>query len=320
MLRKLLILVCLSILAFQSADAANLPGTLKQRYGIFKPYGIPTIDWSNPLTQYLAGIWVLNGSQVTNLVTGEPAIPHGTVSPKPYAQGLSSYFQGQFNVATANNYYITRNARTLGGSASWTVMAATLLASGHDCNGSANSNGEDIYNERGTSGNDIIKLQLCAGNTAFENIGITYRNDAGTLIQIGYSPVVAADNKVHVYAATKNGSGGSGNVLVYRDAVALTGGCLTSCTGNWTSNDNFTDATVKTYIGTDPTTTAEQYPDGVLLVLVWKTALSKAAVVSLSQNPYQFLIFPQDLVASALKTFAGGGGGTGAPVFFNGFP
>lgn len=316
-LRPFALLLSLLFLTGASSLSGLQPGAVATRYGVIKPPGIPRIDWTNPITAGLAGVWVLGNGPVRNLVTGEMAVQGGTLTPKPYIAGMESYFQGQDG--TASNYYTVRNSKIIGGSLSWSVMAGAVITSGHTCNGTTN-NGYDLYVERGTSGNDIIKLNVCAGGPPYLGPGTTYRNDAGTLVQPGYNTVSPNDNGFHIYAATKNGDGGSNNFIPYQDGAVPTGSCQHGCTLSWSTNDNFTDASVKATIGRDIANTNEGWPDGISFVYVWKTALTRTQVVSLSANPYQFLIFPQDVVFQSFFNGAGGGGSGVSGLMIGGFP
>lgn len=306
-MRKLTALLTALLLIFGGAAVAFQPGAITYHYGTIKPPGIPRIDWSNPLTVGLKGYWILNGNAaVRNLVTGEAAVQSGTVTPSPTAAGIGANFHDQ--EATASNYYTVHTGPILGGSANFSIVTGAILNTNHSCQ--TNAGEYSIYAERAPTGMDIIKMAYCPGGVLAQSTPVfTYRNDGGTLVQPGSVLSTAYnDNKFHVSVASKHSNVGSNNVILYMDGKPF-------ASANWTTDDHFTDSGILTEIGRDPASTSTGWGNYISFVAIYNVPLTQAQAISISKNPYQFLVFPQDTILSAIATIFNAPSSGGANLF-----
>jgi hypothetical protein len=256
--------------------------------GTIKPLGLPKINWSDPRTVGLVHYYILDGSVCYDAVTGQTFPKTGTVSGTTRSFGSTAYFQSQF---TTSNYYIVGTKAVLGGSAFSSVVAGVMLKSTDYVPGIWVE--FPIYSERAASGNDIYKIGLGnPGSVGYAPVGVTIRNDAGTLIN-NFGSTDFDDDKFHVISLTKAGSGSS-NVIGYADGVP-------QVTATWNTNDNFTDANMKCVIAADIAGTTSGFPDYISFVALYKIALSRTAIYAMSKDPYGMLIYPQDYLYELYK-------------------
>jgi hypothetical protein len=257
--------------------------------GRVKPQGVPFINWDDPRTQGLVRYWLVNGSVPFDLVTGTAGTQTGSPTPQLNPMGTSSYFQGQF---AATNYYIVNNGPVLGGKLNWSVVTGFACSTTPS---NVTTNGTAIYAEGAVGGNDILKLNLSNGSSGTAGtVGFVYRNDAGTLINGHPTATNPCDGRFHVAAITKAGASASSNCFSYLDGQLQDSNI-------WNTNDNFTDANIKCAIGSDVRdATKSGFPDRIAFVALFNIPLSPAVVMSLSFDPYGFLVFPQDDIVAKL--------------------
>lgn len=265
----------------------SIPSLLSK--GKYKPRGIPKINWADPRTIGLVKAYLVNGYQSVDLINGIAPTMTGTVIPKATHGGQAAYF-GANNSHALTNYYVVNTVKQLGGNASFSVVAGIV----NTLNTSTIGDSFTVYGERAASGNDILKLGFAQGTNGTSPVILTYRNDAGTLIQTGTaSGINTNDGRFHVIAGTKFGSG-SNNSTVYLDGRAVG-------TASWNTNDNFTDANIKCFIGGDIADPVSGFPGSVHFVYLYKRSLNQAQINALTADPYGFLIFPQDYVTASLR-------------------
>ena len=127
-------------------------------------------------------------------------------------------------------YVQCRSSAILSGKPNWVIAAwvITTVAS--------TSISRSIYCERGAAGNDILKMDSVTGGQ--NGFGITYRNDAGNIIQV-FSADVINDGLWHRVVIVFTGTG----FLLFRDGLA-------NNSLAWSNSNTFTDA-VQARIGTD---------------------------------------------------------------------
>lgn len=126
--------------------------------------------------------------------------------------------------------------------------------------------GYPIYGERGSSGNDIYKLDYGDGSSVAEPF-FTWRNDAGSVMQVRPSTVGGYnDNKWHHFLVTISGTA----IQMYIDGV-FSG-------SNTIGDKNFTDPGLESRIGAD---TTAHFPGSIDEVRIYNRALSAAQVSAL---------------------------------------
>ena len=135
-------------------------------------------------------------------------------------------------VVTTGGYVQCRSSAILAGKSNWAIAAwvrSTATPAGY---------GQTIYGESiSGGGNDIFKMEaLATGGT--KGFTLTYRNDAGTLLQV-VGPTAINDGAWHRGVAVYSGS----TISVFRDG-------LLDATGTWTNPNTFTGA-IQSRIGSD---------------------------------------------------------------------
>lgn len=131
----------------------------------------------------------------------------------------------------SQNYVLAKSGRILSGLTNWYIkIYFRTIVSG--------AQSKSLYCERASTGNDILKVDYI--NPSLGEIGLTYRDDAGTLNQIyttggkNYS-----DGKLHYIEIIKTGTA----VVINTD--------LESTSGTLTATNTFTDASVESRIASD---------------------------------------------------------------------
>lgn len=155
----------------------------------------------------------------------------------------------------------------LGGNVDLTIAAGIVTRS------TAPANGGALYCERGSAGNDILKI-----TTAANVFNAVYRNDGATLITV--SGTGAMNNGAFQHAVIRKiGTAWT----VWRNGVNEASGTFGS------GSDAFTDASVESWIGCDKAdTTNSQYNGHILYCYGWKRGLTAAEIAALYDNPWQF--------------------------------
>lgn len=205
--------------------------------------------------------WLSGGSALVDLLGNFPA--RLTNAPAWVGRRGRIGGHGALSLANASNQYAVANAGPiLIAGTTWTIAAAINTTQSNVAGGRA------VYAERGSSGNDILKLET-TDNTTPNGTILTYRNDGGTLLQVrlGGSTNNINDGAWHYLAATRLGTA----VTLYRD------GGIASTSGTWSGTDNFTNATIQAWIGADQggtSTTAwnGQLDDIIILNRAWSAA------------------------------------------------
>lgn len=131
-----------------------------------------------------------------------------------------------------------------------------------------------LYCERGSSGNDIWKLELISDDFSGYNIGeidFVHRDDAGTLNNhVARTTVTVNDGAWHHVVLTKAGTA----ILIYIDAVQRGSTTLTG-------NDTMTNASLESWIGQDKGDSTAKFPGAIDDVALFDRALSLAEVAML---------------------------------------
>jgi hypothetical protein len=254
--------------------------------------GIPQINWEHPITQNLAGLWVpgiaqfnfVKGTQLAIMDTtniGFRASPYGTAYALNGAN-LSLGFQ------SLDVPYLAKS-----GGVNWTIWGIAEL---NNSIPGGLVNGASLYGERGSSGNDIIKLDFSYSSAAFDNMEIVLRDDAGTLLKVNTAVDGSRDGMFHSWAGTKIGNGGSNNVTLWKDGQI-------HAQGSWTGVDSYTDATLTSTIGYDIFDTSGNWPGMIAIVGVWTRALNQSEILLLQNDPFCMLYLPEEFIAATINGF-----------------
>ncbi len=238
-----------------------------KRQWTIKPHAGVQLDRSHPFAIGLQGAWLFNeggGLGAINLVTSEV----GVLTNGPVWQNGALHFDG------TNDYVQARAAITIGGNANFTVMARIRTTT-------LNANGQPIYCERGSSGNDILKFEGPASG-AHPGFFITFRNDGGTLKQV-FGTTDVHDGAWHTGAVRKVGTT---DISVWVDGhldVASTTAAA----------DTFTNATNETWLGRDKGDSSATFNGDMDFVYCWNRALSDMEIGALTIQPYQLFALPR---------------------------
>lgn len=189
-------------------------------------------------TRGCVGLWMgeeVSGTRATDLTntnqgtwTGTPS--RGAPTATPGSQTPSANYLG-----TNGNYILCKSGNILSN-----LTNSSLLVSAMVPGGTSSGGGKALYCERGSSGNDIWKLEW-SGPSQPPRVRFTHRNDGGTLTQtLGTSTAGLNDGGPHVIGITKAGTA----LRHFRDG--LFDGATTLG-----GNDTFTNATLEARIGSD---------------------------------------------------------------------
>ena len=133
-----------------------------------------------------------------------------------------------------SGYLQVNNGPVLIRGSEWLIAASVKAnaASGRD---------RAIYVERGSSGNDILKIEIRDSSAVSDPscLRVTYRDDGGTLLQYAGDKVIA-DGSWHSVGAYRRGN----SIVLFAD------GRQTKLSASWGGSDTFTD-TVESRIGGD---------------------------------------------------------------------
>lgn len=233
-------------------------------WGVQKPPVGSQVRTGHPLTQGLAGAWLLDHAAFD--VTGRSP---GIGSPS------NATFVPQGAVATtAAGYLPLRSTKLVGGEVNLTLMSFGVMT------GTGPSGGRASYSERGSSGNDILKLGFTSGGgTGCE---LTYRNDGGTLSQLRGNKAIN-DGRMHQIVGRKVGTA----LTVWVDGI------LDNSATFGSASDAFTDATVEARaLGDKGDNTVSWNAGAVSAIYVWRRALTDNEIRWLAQEPYAFITAP----------------------------
>jgi len=117
----------------------------------------------------------------------------------------------------------------------WTISAFISTSSGNNA-----TSGKAIYAERANTGNDILKLECGNISNGVNRVGVTIRDDGGTLLQVfpSFSKELVNYRWSHVAGSMNNGT-----VTSYLDGKYGT--------GTWTGTSNFTNSNIESWIAAD---------------------------------------------------------------------
>jgi concanavalin A-like lectin/glucanase superfamily protein len=186
--------------------------------------------------------------------TGAPALGAPTVTygdPRPSV------------TYAASKYVLVKSGAILA-----TLVNASVVAAVRSTRVGGTS-GLAIYCERGSSGNDIWKVEQ-AQTSAANKLRFTHRDDAATLNQLNSTDALN-DSKPHIVAVTKAGTA----IKFYIDGFA-------NGTGTLTGNDTLTNATIDSRIGADKADTSVNWKDQIGFVALFSRALTAGEVGRIS--------------------------------------
>ncbi len=235
------------------------------------PIGIDRTNYF--VTRGISAFWLLGFGRPLDVIGNfNQAIPVGTRSIFACSVGF-----GETGNSSSTNYWTVSNGPIIAGKANWSIVAGIFNPQASPTAAAC------IYSERATSGLDILTLG-CFNNTL--KLVCTYRNDAGTLVNPSTGKLLNA--AFHVVGVSKTPA----NVIQYADGQK-------DVTTAWNTNDNFTNAGVSTWIGnTQQGTSTSAWGGGLLFVGIFPWALTTVDHFAFAADPWQFLIFPDDVVSA----------------------
>lgn len=224
----------------------------------------------------LVGWWPLDRGLVDQ--SGNHGVGTLVSTPVPVGGITPSFYGGQrgaFGFTGLSQGIKVSGTKTVAGLNNWTIslwQSNTFPV--------AAGGGVAFYGERGTSGNDILKI--CTGDTASTTplaAEVIIRDDAATILRVD-GTILINDGKFHHLVATKSGT----TVLLFTDSKPDGGSA-----GNWLGTNNFTDATLSSQIGTDNfnANLGSYVIDDVRL---WNRALSLPEIKALYAEAFQPVI------------------------------
>jgi len=226
-------------------------------YFIFTALGGTTFNITlgrDTLEKGLIGHWTFDGKDMTQNVADTSG------------QGNTGYLSGQTSTTTVLGRI--GQALDFDGVDDYVSVSSTKILSGlTDLTISAwintSTTGEDsIYTERGSSGLDILKLEMQHPNYTEGAIELTYRDDAGTLNRVQSSTLIN-DSKWHYVTVTKNGT----SIILYIDGIE-------DQTSTLTASNTFTNGTIDSRIGGDQGDGTSNFPGKLDDVRIYNRALS----------------------------------------------
>lgn len=242
-----------------------------------KPPSGSQINWSNPLSDRLEGCWLMNerSGAIVRDHTGKNSGYMSNFSTITWRDTYLNFTENQYGCVICKP-----SGNILSGKDKFTIMslARTSAARGSG-SGQIGTGGNSIYCERAASGNDILK-QTMIDNSTNTQLEFTFRNDAGTLLQLRSNTAVLNDGKWHQFVCLKN----SGVHYIYIDGKY-------DNKGNYGGNNTFTNSNVCRISG-DSADSASSWVGDISYVFLWSRALTSNEIRSLSQNPYQFISRP----------------------------
>lgn len=166
----------------------------------------------------------------------------------------------------------------IGGRTNWTIIATGSFPSGD-----STTNGRAFYSERGSSGNDILKLDSQTSSTGGGNCwNLTYRNDGGTLLQMAGTGFAAADGVYRPVAIIKQGT--SFKIAVH--------GLVTDSATFGSSSDAFTDASVECWAAADKGDSGSLFNGFMGHLFLYDRALPIEQVAQMAAEPYEMFVVP----------------------------
>lgn len=223
----------------------------------------PQLNRSHTLAQSLVmAITSHEGSGKTafDVLRGLPLTLSGTTAWASRIVGSVLNFPG-----SATAFITAKSGKTIAGQKNSTLLI--WMEAGQVGVGSV----DPIYAERGSSGNDIYKMENTTGGIA----RLTYRDDGGTLNQPA-GTITIADGNPHVIIFQKAGT----TFKSYVDGVLDINTTLTA-------GDTFTNATNETRIGGDLGDNLVSYHGYNYLTLAWTRTLSAEEIAQITADPFQ---------------------------------
>jgi len=255
-----------------------------------KPLRGAQINLVHPLARGLVSAWAFNemGGLPFDLIRHQPAI---SVVTADWATGVGG---AGFNFPnTSGNSVRIKSGSLLGGLPAWTVCIYYSTTAGAP---------GTLYAERGSSGNDILKLQ--SYSTGPMRYRYVYRNDAGTLFfKDSSAPRPAVnDGLMHMSVMQRDGAVIRGYYDGKLDmSETYAGG--TDC--------GFTNATNQCWIGADPGDSSNYCDGNIYAVFLYSRALTPEEVSFLAAAPYCMFSRRADIGAFE---YVDAGGGLKIPI------
>lgn len=216
-----------------------------------QPQGPVEVDWSNPLTRDLEFAEIPSFSPFTSITNG-------------VFQGGSVIFSGGSN---SSGLRFGTPKRYLG-----SLQQSTVITIGSTT--ATISVGKALFSERGTSGNDIYKIELNPDQTL--TAAFVYRNDDGSLLQQRVQCVGHNDGRTITVSATKDGT---------THRIGINGLYSSGTFGSGSSA--FTDATLVRQLGADAADGPSAWTGPIDFTAGWARALPDEEIKSIRENPYQ---------------------------------
>jgi len=240
----------------------------------------PALNSGHPLAAGLVGGWFLGtggGSLVPNLA----GAPTYATSDANVTRGMSMGAPSGIWTTGTSGIVTARSGPLLGGQVNWSIVARIFFPT-------TGGSGRAIYCERAASGNDILKLDYQGLSGAA--LDLTYRNDAGTLIQLAGGNI--HDGAPHQVAGTKRGT----DCRIYVDGVQVNQGTFGS------GSDAFTNAGLVSQIGADAGDTNAFWLGSIAYVLVYARVLGLSELEWLRAEPTAVIAPPRPFWAVAVAS------------------
>ncbi len=244
-----------------------------------KPATGTPLNTGHALASGLLALFTLSegtGTSIANSVDGSAGTTGGT-----WGTGVNGT---ELTIASQSAKCVLSSSKTVAGLTNFTI--ALICAGG-------TLNGNPLYVEQPSSGNDIVKLQTNDGNAVGTGtLQLVYRDDAGTLNRgLSGTTNICVAGTYHLVGISKSGTSVQfyGDGLPERTPFTLTAtNTLTASFPTW----------VGAYIG-DP---SSSYGGKVVYVATWNRALSDAEWAALQVDPYAMLrssiaIYPSTISA-----------------------
>lgn len=259
----------------------------RTRWKIQPPHEVE-LDYRNPLTNGLVIAPLFNGSLYDPARNAYCSLAGTGVALVDGREGLAYNLA---NGASTPAVKVSSSGPILGGLTNLSLMAQWIEPT------TTRGGGYAVYSERAASGNDILKLEV---GDSFNpgSVGITYRNDGGTLLQFECdnqglnSSIIQPGNtgQLATLCWVKVGTAWTTYFWYQTMGGGVTGTLVdtfTSTTTFGSSSDAFTNAGVECWVGNDKADTASIMPKSIFWVLGWNRGITMAEARSIYQNPWQ---------------------------------
>lgn len=252
------------------------------RVGLLKPSGIPAIDWSNPLTKNLVYYGFDTAAGIVDLVSGIPALSGTLPGASATPIGAAAKYNGttQFTYGDMNS-----TARNAAATAPYSFAAGFVSLA-------QQTNNASMFMQATSLGNNPFGVYI--PNGANRAARMFFADGAGFTDSANGS---VTDNVFHVAVGVADTSGHAGG---YFDGAGTAG-------GNFTTTFS-PDSTNRNVIGALGQSSNSAFLNGyVYFGAIWSVrVLTGADAFTLYNDPWCFLIWPEDGVMEWVKTTAGG--------------